>query len=38
MYMEDIDISRRYTGNYGTVYYPLVHFIYQHEQASYKSQ
>lgn len=38
MYMEDIDISRRCAEKYGTVYYPLIHIVHQHEQASYKSK
>lgn len=37
MYLEDIDLSRRCAEKYGTLYYPLVTVIHNHEQASYKN-
>jgi GT2 family glycosyltransferase len=37
MYPEDIDLTRRMTEKYKTVYYPNVSVIHRHEKASYKS-
>ena len=37
MYPEDIDLTRRMTLEYKTVYYPYVSVIHRHEKASYKS-
>jgi GT2 family glycosyltransferase len=37
MYPEDIDLTRRMTLDYKTVYYPYVSVIHRHEKASYKS-
>lgn len=37
MYGEDTDLSRRVHLKYRTVFYPYVHVVHQHEQASYKS-
>ncbi len=37
MYPEDIDLTRRMTLEYKTIYYPFVSVIHRHEKASYKS-
>ena len=38
MYMEDIDLSRRCTVKFGTLYVPSACVIHEHQQASYKKK
>lgn len=37
MYPEDIDLTRRINTRFYTIYYPFVHAVHNHRQASYKS-